>query len=192
MGFPGDSDGKESACNAGDLSSIPESRRSFGEGNGNLLQYSFLGWTEEPVRHDWATYTSTSFLLEYDSGATGFNGSGGLTWYPAVLSGLQGTSGRSYIFLVPSGRTTGDDEQSGEPAKLVPEGFTTRGRWLEPWVSGVVANPWPQKTGWNLHHLTEVPQVYRMRPHFLTPTMRSHEYPLQLGTILEKSKKRRD
>ena len=34
------SDGKESACNAGDLSSIPGSGRSPGEGNGNPLQYS--------------------------------------------------------------------------------------------------------------------------------------------------------
>ena len=42
MGFRGDSDGKDSTCNAGDLGSIPESRRSFGEGNGNPLQYSCL------------------------------------------------------------------------------------------------------------------------------------------------------
>ena len=41
-GFPGGSDGKESACNAGDPGSIPESRRSLGEGNGNPLQYSCL------------------------------------------------------------------------------------------------------------------------------------------------------
>ena len=34
MGFPGGSDGKESACNAGDLSSIPGLGRSPGEGNG--------------------------------------------------------------------------------------------------------------------------------------------------------------
>ena len=33
MGFPGDSDGKEPACNAGDLGSIPGSGRSAGEGN---------------------------------------------------------------------------------------------------------------------------------------------------------------
>ena len=44
--FPGGSDGKESACNSGDLSSIPESERSPGEGNGNPLQYSCL---ENPV-----------------------------------------------------------------------------------------------------------------------------------------------
>ena len=41
-GFPGGSDGKESACNAGDLGSIPESGRSSGEENGYPLQYSGL------------------------------------------------------------------------------------------------------------------------------------------------------
>ena len=41
-GFPGGSDGKESACNAGNLGSIPGSGRSHGEGNGNPLQYSCL------------------------------------------------------------------------------------------------------------------------------------------------------
>ena len=43
MGFPGGSDDKESACNKGDLSLIPGSGRSPGEGNGNPLQYSCLG-----------------------------------------------------------------------------------------------------------------------------------------------------
>ena len=41
-GFPGGSDGKESAYNAGDLGSIPGSGRSPGEGNGNPIQYSCL------------------------------------------------------------------------------------------------------------------------------------------------------
>ena len=36
------SDGKESACNAGDAVSIPGSGRSPGEGNGNPFQYSCL------------------------------------------------------------------------------------------------------------------------------------------------------
>ena len=36
-GFPGGSDGKESACSAGDLLSIPRLRRSPGEGNGYPL-----------------------------------------------------------------------------------------------------------------------------------------------------------
>ena len=38
----GGSKGKESACNEGDLGSIPELGRSPGEGNGNPLQYSCL------------------------------------------------------------------------------------------------------------------------------------------------------
>ena len=40
--FPGGSEGKESACNAGDLGSIPGLRNSPGEGNCNPLQYSCL------------------------------------------------------------------------------------------------------------------------------------------------------
>ena len=39
MGFPGGSDGKESACNVEDLGSIPGSGRSPGEGNGNPFPY---------------------------------------------------------------------------------------------------------------------------------------------------------
>ena len=70
VSFPGSSDGKESACNAGDLGSIPGSGRSPGKGNGNPLQSSCLGnsmdrrasWAHESVRsqrvgHDWATIT---------------------------------------------------------------------------------------------------------------------------------------
>ena len=51
-GFFSDSEGAESACNAGDLSSIPGVGRFPGEENGNSLQYSCLGnpWTEEPGR----------------------------------------------------------------------------------------------------------------------------------------------
>ena len=41
-GFPGGSDTKASACNAGDPDSIPRSGRSSGEGNANPLQYSCL------------------------------------------------------------------------------------------------------------------------------------------------------
>ena len=53
MGFPGGSDGKASACNAGDLGSTPGSGRSPGEGNGNQLQYSCL---ETPMdREAWQT-----------------------------------------------------------------------------------------------------------------------------------------
>ena len=64
MGLPGGSGSEESACNAGDLGSIPGSGRSPGEGNGYPLAWS-IPWTEEPgglqsmgsqrVRHDRAT-----------------------------------------------------------------------------------------------------------------------------------------
>ena len=52
--FPGGSDGKASAYNAGDPGSIPGSGRSLGEGNGNPLQYSCL---ENPMDGGawWAT-----------------------------------------------------------------------------------------------------------------------------------------
>ena len=51
MGFPGDSDGKASACSVGDLGLIPGSGRSPGEGNGNPLLYSCL---ENPMdREAW-------------------------------------------------------------------------------------------------------------------------------------------
>ena len=42
LGLPGGSDGKESACDVGDLGSIPGMGTSPGEGNGNPLQYSCL------------------------------------------------------------------------------------------------------------------------------------------------------
>ena len=42
MGFPGGSDGKASAYNAGDLGLLPGLERSSGKGNGNPLQYFCL------------------------------------------------------------------------------------------------------------------------------------------------------
>ena len=54
LDFPGGSDGKASAYNAGDLGSIPGPGRSSGEGNGTPLQYSCL---ENPMDRGalWAT-----------------------------------------------------------------------------------------------------------------------------------------
>ena len=54
MGFPHSSVSKESACNAGDLGSIPGSGRSPGKGNGSSFQYSCL---ENPMDRGawWAT-----------------------------------------------------------------------------------------------------------------------------------------
>ena len=44
--FPCSLEGKESACSAGNLGSMPGSGRSFGEGNDNPLRYSYL---ENPI-----------------------------------------------------------------------------------------------------------------------------------------------
>ena len=54
MGFPGGSEGKASACNAGDPGLTPGLRRSPGEENSNPLQYSCL---ENPMDREawWAT-----------------------------------------------------------------------------------------------------------------------------------------
>ena len=60
--FPGGSDGKESACNAGDLGSIPGLGRSPGGAHGNRLQYSCL---ENPM-HGGAWWASLWGHTELD------------------------------------------------------------------------------------------------------------------------------
>ena len=77
VGFPGGSVGKESSCNAGDtgdMSSVPRSERSSGEGHGNPLQHSCL---ENPMgsgawratvyrvtkRHNWSNWAKTICLI---------------------------------------------------------------------------------------------------------------------------------
>ena len=77
LGFPSDSDGKESAYNAGDPSLIPGLGRSLGEWNGYLLQYSCLenfhgerslvGYSSHPmdsqrVGHNWVIFWATVIL----------------------------------------------------------------------------------------------------------------------------------
>jgi len=51
MGFPCGSTGKESACNAGDLGSIPGLGRSPGEGKGYPLQHSGLENSMDCIVH---------------------------------------------------------------------------------------------------------------------------------------------
>ena len=51
LGFPCGSAGKESACNVGDLGSIPGLGRSPGEGKGYLLQYSGLENSMDCIVH---------------------------------------------------------------------------------------------------------------------------------------------
>ena len=58
--FSGCSDGKESACNAGDPSLIPGSGRSPGEGNGFPLQYSCLENSMDRGAWWWTTVHSVT------------------------------------------------------------------------------------------------------------------------------------
>ena len=50
-GFPDTSVGKESACNAGDLGSVPGSKRPAGEGIGYPLQYSWVSLMAQLVKN---------------------------------------------------------------------------------------------------------------------------------------------
>ena len=67
MGFPDSSDGQESACNAGDPSSIPGSKRSPGEGKGYPLQYSWASLFTETVKNlpaMWETWVWASLIAQ--------------------------------------------------------------------------------------------------------------------------------
>ena len=63
-GAPGGSDGKESACNVEDLSSIPGLGRAPGEENGNPLQYSCL---ENPMDGGGAWWATIHRVAESDA-----------------------------------------------------------------------------------------------------------------------------
>ena len=63
--FPGGLEGKASACNAGDLGSIPGSGRSPGEGNGNPFQYSCHGQS-----HGWRSLIGYSPWCHEESDTT--------------------------------------------------------------------------------------------------------------------------
>ena len=95
MDFPGGSDDKEFACNAGDLGSIPRLGRSFGEGHGNPL--SILAWRipmdrgawwaqsmwSRTVRHNWATkHTAVRGVLIHlvEPGSPAAHGSTSRKW----------------------------------------------------------------------------------------------------------------
>ena len=75
--FPGGSDGKESACSAGDLDLIPGSGRLPEEENGNPLQYSCLenpmdreAWraTVHSVAKSWTQLSNFTFFLSFFTG----------------------------------------------------------------------------------------------------------------------------
>ena len=86
-GFPGGSDGKESACSAGDLGSIPGSGRSPAEGNGNPLENPMDGgaWqaTVHGVAKSWLQLSKFTFyfLLCTSDRAKGYTSNTSLNTY---------------------------------------------------------------------------------------------------------------
>ena len=107
LGFPCDSAGKESACNAGDLGLIPGLGRSSGEGKGYLLRYSGLENSMDCIVHELPELYMTErlSLLGFPDSSVGkesacnagdpslipglgkFNGEG--IGYPLQYSGLE-------------------------------------------------------------------------------------------------------
>ena len=78
----GGSDGKESACNAGDPGLIPGLGRSPGEGNGNPLQYSYLENSMD--REAWQV--TTHAVAESDTSCYLFRSLEGFFFFPLHLS----------------------------------------------------------------------------------------------------------
>ena len=105
MGFPGGSDGKASACNAGDPGSIPGWGRSPGEGNGYPLQYSCLeismdtgawrttvdGATQSDMTEQLTLYTISlvSLKLSFQERRGGMNWEIGINVYMLSMLGIK-------------------------------------------------------------------------------------------------------
>ena len=101
-GFPGGSDGRESACSVGDPGSVPGSGRAPGGGNGNPLQYSCLesstdrgawwaaahGVAEHRTRAT-NTATATSFSRTQEFGSTWAYGVWQKEWTAIQPAGLS-------------------------------------------------------------------------------------------------------
>ena len=98
MGFLGSSAGKETACNAGDPSSIPGSGRSPGEGMGYPLQFSWASLMAQMVKNPpviqetWVRYLGWEDPLEEEM-ATHFN----------ILAWRIPWTGRSLVGYGPQG-----------------------------------------------------------------------------------------
>ena len=74
MGFPGNSAGKESSCNAGDSGSIPRSERSPGEGLGYPLQHSWASLVAQMVKNQPATQETSVQSLGWEDSPGGGQG----------------------------------------------------------------------------------------------------------------------
>ena len=73
LGFPGGSAGQKSACNAGDLGSIPGLGRSPGDGKGYPLQYSGLENSTDCIVHGVTKSWPLSMVLQDPGGSVAKN-----------------------------------------------------------------------------------------------------------------------
>ena len=90
MGFPDGSGGKESACNAGDPSSIPGSGRSSGGGIGGPLQYSWAFLVAQLVKNPPAIRETWLQSLGWEEPLEK-----GKAGYPLQYSGLENSMDRT-------------------------------------------------------------------------------------------------
>ena len=144
-GFPGGSDGKESACNARDPSSIPGSGRSPEEGNGNPLQHSCLenpmdrgAWQAavhggHRVRHDSVTSTFTfQFILTPQAESP--------TWPPTIFCRKLHLFTHSRILPIRNHRMAPGAQRGPErsPHPLLPSTSQTGSSFPKPWSMNVL------------------------------------------------------
>ena len=95
MGFPHSSVGKESACNAGDPSSIPGSGRSAGEGRGYPLQYSWASLVAHLVKNLPAMWETWVLSLSWEDPLE--KGKATLVCWPGEFHGLYSPWGRKEL-----------------------------------------------------------------------------------------------
>ena len=89
MGFSGGSDGKESACNAGDPGSIPGLERSAGEGIGYPLQYSWASLVAQTVKNQPAMQETWVQSLDWEDPLEKGRSPGEGNSYPLQYSGME-------------------------------------------------------------------------------------------------------
>ena len=146
VGFPGGSEVKASASNAGDLGSIPGLRRSPGEGNGNPLRYSCL---ENPVDGGawWVTVhgvtKSRTWLSDFTFTLRGWSGCysslsaqggrasmGTLEPWPARTPESRVLRGLSKSALGESWRWSGQESWHWTTESAVTDGAESEGEWI--------------------------------------------------------------
>ena len=155
-GFPGGSDGKESACSVGESGLILGSERSHGEGNGNPLQYSCLENPRDRGAWHWAAVhgvsKSRTWLMDGHFHFHGFGSAVELVEHrDAVFAGMRvwRSKGRLWSRMVWSpARDSGRDNLWEEPKEVLGmfQGVCgSHPRQQESPVSFLTLDSWPRQ-----------------------------------------------